>query len=168
MNLVRRVIATTVAAAACITLAVTATHASEAPARSGTAAAAADLPPYATEDFTYPDAARIQAELGITLKRGDGHIVLADCASASGLMEVYSRTRGKICFRATGKTGHLSLEVPAVYGMKGDATHQADVTLTAEGSKQNVTVAPNEWKGVGEAADPERRDHVLVDITVSS
>ncbi|MEU3723651.1 hypothetical protein [Streptomyces sp. NPDC031705] len=167
MKLVRRVIATTAAAAACITLAVTATHASEAPAQS-TAAVSTDLPPHAIEDFAYPDAARIQAELGITLKRGDGHIVLADCASASGLMEVYSRTRGKICFRATGKTGHLSLEVPAVYGMKGDATHEADVTLTAEGSKQNVTVAPNEWKGVGEAADPERRDHVLVEITVSS
>ncbi|MEU8437605.1 hypothetical protein AB0F18_32860 [Streptomyces sp. NPDC029216] len=167
MKLVRRVIATTAAAAACIALAVTTTHASEAPAQS-TTSVSADLAPYAVEGFAYPDAARIQAELGITLKRGDGHIVLADCASASGLMEVYSRTRGKICFRATGKTGHLSLEVPVVYGMKGDTTHQAAVTLTAEGSTQNVTVAPNEWKGVGEAADPERRDHVLVDITVSS
>ncbi|MFD8146719.1 hypothetical protein [Streptomyces sp. NPDC059708] len=167
MKLVRRVLATTAAAAACITLAATATHASVTPAQR-TAAASADLPPYAVEDFAYPDAARIQTELGITLKRGDGHIVLADCAPASGLMEVYSRNRGTICFRATGKTGHLSLEVPAVYGVKGDATHAADVTLTAEGSKQNVAVAPNEWKGVGNAVDPERRDHVLVDITVSS
>ncbi|MEU9082843.1 hypothetical protein [Streptomyces sp. NPDC048357] len=167
MKLVRRALATTAAAAACIAVAVTTTYASEAPSR-GTAAVSADLPPYVTEDFRYPDATRIQAELGITLKRGDGHITLADCASATGLMEVYSRTKGKICFRATGKTGHLSLEIPAVYGMKGDAAHQADVTLTAEGSKQNVTVAPNEWKGVGEAADPERRDHVLVEITVSS
>ncbi|MEU9161470.1 hypothetical protein AB0D29_14530 [Streptomyces sp. NPDC048424] len=167
MKLVRRVLATTAAAAACIALAVTATHASEAPAQDK-AAVSADLPPYATEDFRYPDATRIQTELGITLKRGDGHITLADCASATGLMEVYSRTAGKICFRATGKTGHLSLEIPAVYGMKGDATHEADVTLTAEGSTQNVTVAPNEWKGVGQAADPERRDHDLVEITVSS
>ncbi|MEU9030664.1 hypothetical protein AB0D46_24690 [Streptomyces sp. NPDC048383] len=126
-----------------------------------------DQPPYAIEDFAYPDAARIQTELGITLKRGDGHITLADCASATGLMEVYSRTKGKICFRVSGKSGHLSLEIPAVYGMKGDASHQADVTLTAEGSEQNITVAPNEWKGVGEAADPERRDHVLVEISVS-
>ncbi|MFF4368298.1 hypothetical protein [Streptomyces sp. NPDC001594] len=167
MKLVRRVIATTAAAAACIGLAVTATHASE-PAARNTAAVSADLPPYAVESFAYPDAARIQTELGITLKRGDGHIVLADCASATGLMEVYSRTRGKICFRATGKSGHLSLEIPTVYGMKGDAGHQADVTLTAEGSKQNVTMAPNEWKAVGSGADPERRDHVLVEITVSA
>ncbi|MEU8773380.1 hypothetical protein [Streptomyces sp. NPDC048606] len=168
MKLVRRVLATTAAAAACIAVAVTTTYASEAPAPSTAAAGvSADRPPHPVEDFAYPDAARIQTELGIVLKRGDGHIVLADCASATGLMEVYSRTKGKICFRVTGKTGHLSVEIPAVYGMKGDATHEADVTLTAEGSRQNVTVAANEWKGVGEAADPERRDHVLVEISVS-
>ncbi|MFJ3924612.1 hypothetical protein [Streptomyces sp. NPDC090022] len=167
MKLVRRVLVTATAAAACVAAAVGATYATGTPAAAA-APAGGDLPPYAVEDFAYPDAGRIQAELGITLKRGDGHVTLADCASATGLMEVYSRTNGKICFRVTGKTGYLSLEIPAVYGMKGDAAHQADVTLTAEGSKQNVTVAPNEWKGVGEAADPERRDHVLVEISVSS
>ncbi|MGO4463813.1 hypothetical protein AB4039_42145, partial [Streptomyces sp. M-16] len=38
-------------------------------------------PGYAIEDFGYPNADKILAERGITLKRGDGHIVLADCAS---------------------------------------------------------------------------------------
>jgi hypothetical protein len=51
--------------------------------------------------------------------------------------------------------------------MRGDASHQTDVKLTADGSEQNISVAPNEWKGVGEAADPERRDHVLVEISIS-
>ncbi|MFJ8649591.1 hypothetical protein ACIRNI_26165 [Streptomyces sp. NPDC093546] len=168
MKLAQRLIATGTAAMACVAVAVgvTVAHASEIPA-TGAAGVAGDLPPFAIEDFGYPDAARIQAELGLTLKRGDGHITLADCASGTGLMEVYSRTKGKICFRATGKTGYLSLEIPTVYGMRGDASHQTDVKLTADGSEQNISVAPNEWKGVGEAADPERRDHVLVEISIS-
>ncbi|GAA1586692.1 hypothetical protein [Streptomyces globosus] len=160
MKLAKRLVATAAAAAACIAAGVTATHADETPA-------GGDQPPYAIEDFAYPDATRILAERGITLKRGDGNITLADCAPNSGLMEVYSRTKGTVCFRVSGKTGYLSLEIPAVYGMKGDAAHRTEVTLTAEGSEQNISVAPNEWKGVGESADPQRRDHVLVEISAS-
>ncbi|WP_327738994.1 hypothetical protein [Streptomyces nojiriensis] len=48
-------------------------------------------PGYAIEDFGYPNADRILAEQKITLKRGDGHILLADCASATDLLEVWSR-----------------------------------------------------------------------------
>ncbi|MDH2392053.1 hypothetical protein QCN29_25375 [Streptomyces sp. HNM0663] len=165
MKLVHRIIATAAAAAACIATASTMVSATEASA-SGEAATS-ELPPYPVEDFSYPDADRIQAELGLVLKRGDGHITLADCSSASGLLEVYSRTKGKICFRVTGKSGHLSLEIPTVYGVRGGASHQTDVTLTAEGSEQNISVASSEWKAVGETADPQRRDHDLIGITTS-
>ncbi|MEU6220886.1 hypothetical protein ABZ845_25780 [Streptomyces sp. NPDC047022] len=84
---------------------------------------AADTPGYAVEDFNYPDAAKIQQELGIVLKRGDGHIVLAACGSQDGLLEIWERNRqSHICFRVTGNSGYLSLEIPAVYGIRAPPT----------------------------------------------
>ncbi|MEU3001760.1 hypothetical protein ABZ684_30085 [Streptomyces sp. NPDC006995] len=163
----RRAVATGVAAAACVAGAVTVAHAQE--PRSGSAAAVAnELPLYAVEDFAYPGAAGIEADLGIVLKRGDGHITLADCAPGGSFLEVYSRDKGRICFNVTGATGRLTLEIPTVYGIKGAASHATNVTLTAANDEQNVSVAKNEWKGVGESADPERRDHVLVELSTSS
>ncbi|MFE9461182.1 hypothetical protein [Streptomyces californicus] len=167
MKLAHRIVATGAAAAACIAAVVTVAHADE--VRNQPAAAAADeLPPYAVEDFNHPQADKIEAELGIVLKRGDGHIVLTECDSSSTLLEVYSRTKGRFCFKVTGSTGYLSVEIPAVYGIKAASSHAADVTLTAAGNEQSISVAKNEWKGVGEAADPEGRDHVLVELSTSS
>ncbi|MER8047706.1 hypothetical protein [Streptomyces sp. NPDC094032] len=165
MKLIHRVMAMGAVAAACITGAVTVAHATE--RTDSVAAVAVDVPPSAVENFGYPDAARIETELGIVLKSGDGHITLADCSSATGLLEVYSRTKGKICFSTVGSEGRLVLEIPTVYGMKGSSSHQAQVSLTADNSRQDITVAADEWKAVGESADPQRRDHVLVGITTS-
>lgn len=165
MNLARRITSTIAAVAACAGV-VTVAHATENP--TGQAVSVADeQPPYAIEDFGYPGADKIQDELGIILKRGDGHITLADCVSEEGLLEVYSRTNGTICFRTTGKSGYLSLEIPSVYGVRGDSSYQADVTLTADDDQQTITVDPNEWKGVGESADPQGRIHTLVEISTS-
>ncbi|WP_424217275.1 hypothetical protein ACN20G_34895 (plasmid) [Streptomyces sp. BI20] len=165
MKLTRRIIAAGALALAGAVAAVTAAVA--APTTAPRAAGAAE-PGYAIEDFSYPDGARIGAELGIVLKRGDGRITLVDCASADSKVQVFSRTVGTVCFRATGPTGQLSVEIPTVYGLKGDATHKTDVTLTAEGApEQNIAVAKNEWKSVGETVDPQRRDHVLVEIRTS-
>ncbi|RPK64985.1 hypothetical protein EES43_08770 [Streptomyces sp. ADI96-02] len=167
MKLARRLIATGAAAAACIAAVVTAAHADDARDRPA-AALAEELPPYAVEDFAYPQADKIKAEFGIVLKRGDGHITLADCATGEGFLEVYSRTSGRLCFRVTGKTGYLSLEIPAVFGVKSSAAHQTDMTLTTEGDEQNVTAAKNEWKGVGQATDPQGRDYALVELSTSA
>ncbi|MEV7643247.1 hypothetical protein AB0O32_25265 [Streptomyces rubiginosohelvolus] len=167
MNSARRAVATLVASVACIAGAVTVAQANE--PRSGSAAVVAnELPPYAVEDFAYPGAAKIEAERGIVLKRGNGHITLADCAPGGSFLEVYSREKGRLCFNVTGATGLLAVEIPAVYGIKGAASHTTDVTLTAADNQQNVSVAKNEWKGVGESADPEGRDHVLVELSTSS
>ncbi|MET9954365.1 hypothetical protein ABZ135_22850 [Streptomyces sp. NPDC006339] len=166
MKLIHRVIALGAVAAAFIGGGVV-TVASAAETGTSSASVAGELPPLAVENFAYPDAARIQSELGLVVKSGDGHIMLADCSSATGLLEVYSRTKGKICFTTTGTNGRLVLEIPTVYGMKGSSSHQTTVTLTAENSEQSITAARDEWKAVGESADPERRDHVLVGIVTS-
>ncbi|MGW8766522.1 hypothetical protein ACWGN5_28945 [Streptomyces sp. NPDC055815] len=124
---------------------------------------AGEAPGFAVEDHAYPYADKILAEQGITLKRGDGHILLADCASGTGLMEVWSREKQRVCFRATGNGGWLTLEIPSVYGVKAaDFTTEVDMTVGTE--EKSFDVPANSWQPVGETADPEGRPHMLVEI----
>ncbi|MGW7378714.1 hypothetical protein [Streptomyces sp. NPDC054794] len=178
MNLARRIIATGAVAAACagaVALASVSSPSSATAHHAGNRHASADrattvvdgAPGYAVEDYNYPGADAIKAQKGIVLKRGDGHITLVDCASGTGLMEVYSRKSEKSCFRATGPSGYLSLEIPSVYGVKGEADHEADVKLTTDGATQSIDVGKGEWKAAGEAADPDGRAFVLVEIRTS-
>lgn len=126
-------------------------------------AVAADPPPFAVEDFKYPNAGKILAEQGILLKNGDGHITLTDCASETGLMEVWARGHDKFCFKVTGNTGYLALELPQVYGVKGnDYTLQVDMTV--DSTEVSYDIAKNTWTQVGESADPQGRDHTLLEI----
>ncbi|MEU0944377.1 hypothetical protein ABZ379_16500 [Streptomyces canus] len=126
-----------------------------------------DAPGYAVEDFNYPLADKILAEKKILLKRGDGHITLADCASGTGLLEIMARDKAdKICFKVVGNSGWLTLEIPAVYAIKGnDYTTAVDMTVGAE--EKSYDILKNSWTPVGEAADPEGRDHMLVEIRSS-
>ncbi|MFG3408641.1 hypothetical protein [Streptomyces sp. NPDC048142] len=129
------------------------------------AAAADEAPGYAVEDFSYPQADKILAEQGILLKRGDGHIVLVECAGGTGLIEVWARRQDnkKICFRATGNSGWLTMEIPAVHSIKGnDYTTEVDMTVGSE--KKSFDITSNAWTSVGESADEQGREHMLVEI----
>ncbi|MCQ9130523.1 hypothetical protein KMS84_06825 [Streptomyces sp. IBSBF 2807] len=119
------------------------------------------------ETFDYPGADKILAEKKIVLKRGDGHITLADCASGTGLLEIMARNRAdRICFRVVGNSGWLTMEITAVYAIKGnDYTTAVDMTVGAE--EKSFDVAKNTWTAVGETADPEGREHLLVEIRSS-
>ncbi|MCX4734244.1 hypothetical protein [Streptomyces sp. NBC_01363] len=132
-----------------------------------TALVAGDAPGSAVEDFSYPLADKILAERNIVLKRGDGHITLADCAGGTGLLEILARDRtDKICFKVVGDSGWLALELPAVYAIKGnDYTTAVDMTVGTE--EKSFDIAKNTWTSVGETADPEGRDHMLVEIRSS-
>lgn len=122
-----------------------------------------EAPGYAVEDFGYPDADRILADKNIVLKRGDGHITLADCSSGTGLLEVWARDKAKICFKVTGVSGWLTMEIPSVHLIKGnDYTTQVDMTVGAE--KKSFDITKNSWTPVGESADPEGREFMLVEI----
>lgn len=164
MNLARRIMATGAVAAACV-VTVIATGLAGPRDASAVASVAGEQPGYAVEDFNYPQADKILAEQGITLKRGDGHIVLATCGDPT-LLEVWSRSKQRICFRATGNEGYLSLEIPAVYGVKGN-DYNTDVTMTVENTEKSFEVPKNTWTPVGESADPEGRDHMLLEIITS-
>ncbi|MEU2834654.1 hypothetical protein [Streptomyces lavendulae] len=124
---------------------------------------AAEGPGDAIEDFSYPHADKVLAEKNVVLKRGDGNITLADCSSGTGFLEVWAREKEKICFKVTGNSGWLTMEIPSVHLIKGnDYTTQVDMTLGTE--QKSYTVTKNTWTSVGETVDPEGRQHVLVEI----
>ncbi|MFB7449252.1 hypothetical protein [Streptomyces sp. NPDC056194] len=144
---------------------------SPAPARASASASAMvavadEGPGYAIEDFGYPNADRILADRGIKLKRGDGHITLAACGSATDLLEVWSRANDKICFRVTGTTGWLTLEIPAVFAVKGNS-YTTQVDMTAGTEEKTFDVNKNAWTPVGESADELGRDFMLLEIRTS-
>ncbi|MGW2634417.1 hypothetical protein ACWC2K_34610 [Streptomyces chattanoogensis] len=119
--------------------------------------------PAAVEDFSYPDAAKILAEKNLKLKRGDGHIILAECGSSPDLLQFIGRDRDDFCFRVTGSKGYLSLEVPAVTGVQ-TKDHTAHVEMTVDDRTKSYDIGKNKWQGVGETTDPAGREHVLVEI----
>jgi hypothetical protein len=119
---------------------------------SGKATAAdADAQSNTVEDFNYPGADDIFASRGIRLKRGDGHIVLADCG-ASGAIQVKSRvTNGDTCFRAIGTRGYLTLEIPSVFLIYGGDHHTTATLTPAGGASKTYDVPAGLWKPVGES-----------------
>ncbi|MEU1825364.1 hypothetical protein ACX9I7_29245 [Streptomyces sp. L500] len=137
-----------------------------------TAAMAVDTPPSGVEEFDYPQADKIFKERGIKLKRGDGHIVLVACDSRPGLIEVRARGMkeidkvgaGRFCFRVTGTSGYLSLELPSVYLAKGNDSYKTDVNMVTDNQEKSFTLEKDNWTSVGEPVDPEHRPFTLLEI----
>ncbi|GAA2986773.1 hypothetical protein [Streptomyces flavovirens] len=97
--------------------------------------AAGDMP-VAVEDFNYPQADKVLAERGITLKRGDGHIILTsitdlvECRAdpANIWVEAHTGTR-KFCFHTNAKTGYLTMELPDTFNIwTGESPVKATLT----------------------------------------
>ncbi|MEX3102389.1 hypothetical protein DF268_36450 [Streptomyces sp. V2] len=105
--------------------------------------------PSAVEDFSYPGADQVFQERKITLKRGDGRITLVNCGESWNIKIESRLTEGGYCFRATAKTGFLSLELPEAFGVWTD-DHPVSATLTAAGKETVVKVPVDEYKPVGE------------------
>lgn len=128
-------------------------------------------PPVAVEDYGYPGADKILAEKGIKLKKGDGRILLADCDPAAPQIRVQTigdpaaYREDTYCFRTIGTTGHLTLELPRVFGLEA-ADHPISADLTANGQTTSVDVPKNDWKSVGEGTSGGPRS-VLVELRVT-
>ncbi|MEU7597675.1 hypothetical protein AB0B79_32275 [Streptomyces sp. NPDC039022] len=135
-----------------------------------------DALPYIVETFDYPNAAKILKEQGIALRKGDGHIVLANCLDPDG-QDIQVTTSisypgqpvpGQYCFKVTGtgKSGYLTLEIPEVYNiMTGDVSIQA--SLTADKKTESVKVDKNTVHGFGAGATPPGTPPVLVELRVT-
>ncbi|MFF4466437.1 hypothetical protein ACFY13_44120 [Streptomyces mirabilis] len=120
-----------------------------------------DTPPSAVEDYAYPNADQIQREAGIKLIKGDGHITLATCDDSGRQIKVLTvqglsgNPQSAYCFKASAKSGYLSLELPRVFALEttdhpisADLRPQADPSAPA----RTVTVGKNGYQSVGEGA----------------
>jgi hypothetical protein len=151
--------------------------------RAGYAAADTELSPI-VEDYSYPGAAQILATQHVRLIRGDGHIVLVDCATPVsgeiGLFKVYTSEeaaggtgQGRICFRILAAAGFLDLEVPGVYEMHGDGLqtgkgHVVNADLrTDEGENINVDVDPDGSTQVGQGVNVNDPATMLLRLAVT-
>jgi hypothetical protein len=134
-------------------------------------AVAGSDPAYAVEDFAYPGAEEILATKGIQLLRGDGHITLADCSNTEPQIKVLTvadssaNRAGTYCFKATGTSGFLTLELPRVFGLE-TADHPISADLTASGVTSTVELDEDDYQSVGEGTVGGDRS-VLVEIRVT-
>ncbi|NMI55748.1 hypothetical protein HEP83_08800 [Streptomyces sp. RLA2-12] len=118
-------------------------------------------PPSAVEDFAYPNADQIQRDQGIKLIKGDGHITLATCDDSAQQIKVLTvqgpsgDAQGAYCFKASAKSGYLSLELPRVFALETtDHPISADLRPQSDPSVpvKTVTVDKNGYQSVGEGA----------------
>ncbi|MGC9441744.1 hypothetical protein [Streptomyces sp. WG5] len=163
-------IAATVASVAGVT---SIAFAASAPSSVSAGAAVADSPPFAVEDFNYPNAEQVLAEEGILLKRGDGHVTLADCDFSLDQIRVQTVADPAVgrkelyCFKATGASGYITLELPRVFALEA-ADRPISADLTAEGETTTVNVAEGQFVTVGEGDLPSGgKQSVLVEIRVT-
>lgn len=105
----------------------------------------AEDPPSAVEDYAYPGADRIYAELGIKLISGDGHLMMADCPSTpgnDGFIRFRRNLKPTVCFKVAGPAGALTMDIPDVTFVKGD-DHTLKVTISSQTTP--IDIAKNEW-----------------------
>ncbi|MFB8201242.1 hypothetical protein [Kitasatospora purpeofusca] len=105
--------------------------------------------PPAVEDFSYPGAASLN---GVKVLRGDGRITLTDCSGPSQI-QIWTRAPvngdGKLCFAAGSATGRLTLELSEVFYIQTSG-RAVRAGLTADGNAQNVDIAKDGYRVVGE------------------
>ncbi|MFD0278605.1 hypothetical protein ACFVHB_32505 [Kitasatospora sp. NPDC127111] len=105
--------------------------------------------PPAVEDFNYPGPSPFS---NVKLLRGDGHIILSDCAVDDQIsvlsFDLPNSSGNQICFRATAGTGYLAVEVPNVIRIRTD-DYAVNAKLTSEGVTQNIDIAKGAAVSVG-------------------
>ncbi|WP_146104736.1 hypothetical protein [Streptomyces cinnamoneus] len=121
--------------------------------------------PFAVEKFEYPDSAKILKEKGITLQRGDGHIVLADCAVSNDI-EIRTRVGQKnYCFEVKSRPGDLTLQIPQAFSI-AVKDFQVAATIKVDGAESNINVK-NGLATFGEAGTPPTGRADLIRLKVA-
>ncbi|GGM29628.1 hypothetical protein ACFQBY_03410 [Promicromonospora citrea] len=130
--------------------------------------AADERPPHAVEDFNYPGADRVLAEQGFEVRRGDGHIVVADCATED-VLRISTYGDGFKCFRTTGDSGWITLAIDRANGVRTNSATSTHLELTSEsGDEQVYDVAANDWEAIGSSdQDSGGEDFTLLEIRVT-
>jgi hypothetical protein len=152
-------------------------------ANAGQSSPADDQQQSLVEDFSYPGAADIQSQYGVTLISGDGHIVFADCGTApvdgQGVIQVHTTAAigadesGTVCFQVTAATGKLTMSIPDVYEVRGDGYssgkgHKLTAELsTDDGTHSTVNVNPTGSTPVGIGTAPTADPTTLLTLTAT-
>jgi hypothetical protein len=125
-------------------------------ALSGASAQAEDAQPSLVETFDYPGAAAIEAERGIKLKKGDGHILFVECADGQNQLKVESTAfpapRNFFCFKITGATGSITMELEEAYAVWGNDYNVVATWRSEDGVVHNTQIRKNDITGIGEGA----------------
>ncbi|MCT9092600.1 hypothetical protein N4G70_27575 [Streptomyces sp. ASQP_92] len=135
------------------------------PTPAATATASSTEMPSAVEDFTYPGAARILQDQKIILKRGDGHIMLADCKASQDIVVETRTGQEQYCFSVSGKQGYLTLELPNSFGIWPNE-HPVQAKITTDGKETVINAPQGPLKTFGEAGDTKKKS-VLVELRVT-
>ncbi|MGW2598013.1 hypothetical protein [Streptomyces klenkii] len=131
------------------------------------AGAGDDEMPFAVEAFQYPGGAKIGQEKGITLYKGDGHILFTECANPHDI-EIRSRVgQGRFCFAVKGKQGRLALEIADAFGIDTQ-DHPVQATIRSGGTKTVIDAPTNRYTGFGEADKSGSQAAVLLELRVTS
>jgi hypothetical protein len=140
-----------------------------------------ETPPSVVEDYAYPFAAQILAEHDVKLISGDGGILFANCAdeppitSPIRFMHVWTSELAaeKLCFKVMRPSGHIELEVPGVYEIRGDGNGQGNghkataIVRTDDGVLPPVTINPSGSTQVGQGAGGDNDPTTLLQLVVN-
>ncbi|WP_405983818.1 hypothetical protein [Streptomyces sp. NBC_00872] len=134
-------------------LAATATAFGVAEAANGSTATAAaeDDMPHAVEDFSYPNAEKIEAETGATLKRGDGHLLMTSCDGNEDILIMSRDGQLDFCFNVIAKPAYLALEIPQAYGIWTSDDPVKTTIRAADGTTTVINAPANNFTGYGES-----------------
>ncbi|WP_328743799.1 hypothetical protein OHT57_00485 [Streptomyces sp. NBC_00285] len=121
--------------------------------------------PSAVEDFSYPNAAKIEAETGAVLKRGDGHLLLMSCDGSEDIKIESVHGQQYFCFRVAAKPAFLTLEIPKAYGI-WTTDDPVEATVQKDDGTSTVIDAPaGGFTGYGEAG-ADRQRTTLIELRV--
>ncbi|MER8105876.1 hypothetical protein [Kitasatospora sp. NPDC094016] len=128
-------------------------------------AAETPIAPPAVENFGYPGASGISK---VKLLRGDGSVMLTDCAAKPSQIQLWTRAPGntdnKLCLTATSPTGFLTLQLPDVFAVQ-TSDRSLRVDLTAADTSQSLDVPKNGFKGLGEGLSQATTTMVQLRVT---
>jgi hypothetical protein len=147
--------------------------------RSGVAGAEANDPvdegASIVEDYSYPGAAAIEQSRHITLLKGDGHVLLVDCATAPDPVRVQSFVDGTrpgddFCFQINGPSGYLTMRLADSYFIKGDSVHRLKALVTPNDTTppSTVNVPADNTKWIPLTYQTTTDPQILVEIRTDS
>lgn len=118
---------------------------------------------YAVENYVHPGADVLAAQIGIALKDGDGQLMYTECSTDPNLIrinrvrETQEISRRVVCFKTSGTTGWLKVEVSGSFNVGSGKEKPVTVFTTdpdnPEATPAEILVPKNDRKDVTNASN---------------